>query len=447
MPQAQAVSLTDLVENQKLSAFRVSIILWSCVVMALEGYDMQLAAFVAPAIIKAWHTNKSYFGPVFGFGLFGYMLGATLLGGFADRLGRKRVIVAGVMWFGLFTLVAGHSTSITELLVLRFVAGLGLGASVPSTLALAVEYSPSRQRATTVGILFIGYNIGAALGGFSAARLIPQMGWPIMFYIGGIAPLIIGLILIFALPESISFLTLKNGGLFEIAAIATKLRPDLIFEAGSRFILPEQKDGGTPLKHLFTESRARTTLLLWFAYVSSLMGQHFLISWLPTVLVGSGVSLGHAVLAGSSVQMGAAVGGLALCWLLDRQGILALAVSFATVAILIALVPFATQSVLLLMPLTFLIGFCLLGGLTGLNGISGTFYPTYIRSTGVGWALGVGRIGSIIGPVLGGILISFNPSNVVLFTCAAVPVLCCSGALYLFAKLPEPAAVREIPVA
>ncbi len=410
---------------------------------------MQLAAFAAPAIIRSWHVNRSYFGPVFGFGLFGYMLGATLLGSLADRLGRKKLIVAGVLWFGVFTLIAARSASITELLVLRFIAGLGLGASIPTTLALAVEYSPSRTRATTVGILFIGYNIGAALSGLIAAKLIPTFGWPFVFYIGGVTPVILGLILTLTLPESIGFLALKGNAQRDLTIIARRVRPDWTFEPATRFILPEEISGGVSLAHLFTEGRAATTLLLWFAYISSLMGQHFLTSWLPTVLVSSGVSLGHAVLAGSWVQIGAALGGLALCWLLDKQGVIALVVSFAIVSLLIAMVPFATHSDALLMPLAFLIGFCLLGGLTGLNGITGTFYPTYIRSTGVGWALGVGRIGSIIGPVIGGILISFNPSNSVLFTCAAVPVLCCSCALYLFAKStkPERASVDEVPVA
>jgi AAHS family 4-hydroxybenzoate transporter-like MFS transporter len=248
------------------------------------------------------------------------------------------------------------------------------------------------------------------------------------------------------LPESVSFLALKQNSPAKVAAIAARLRPDLTFERDARFVLKEEKQGGVPARHLFTEGRAAMTLLLWFAYISSLMGQHFLTSWLPTVLVGSGVSLGHAVLAGSSVQIGAAVGGLTLCWLIDRRGIFALITSFAIVAPLIALVPFATQFAMLLMPLAFLIGFGLLGGLTGLNGICGTLYPTYIRSTGVGWALGVGRIGSILGPVLGGILISFNPSNGVLFACAGAPVLCCAGALYLFLRLPVSSRAYQAPV-
>lgn len=411
--------------------------------MAIEGYDMQLAAFAAPAIINAWHINRAYFGPVFGFGLFGYMLGATLLGSLGDRFGRKKIIIGGTLWFGIFTLAATHATSITGLLAFRFIAGLGLGASIPTTIALAVEYAPSRTRATTVGILFIGYNIGAAAAGFIAARLIPVFGWPSVFYVGGIAPILLGMILVFVLPESIGFLALKQNGFADVSAIVAKLRSDLSFEHDARFVLREEKRSGVPVRHLFTEGRAAVTLLLWIAYVFSLTSQFFLTSWLPTVLVGSGLSLGNAVVTGSAVQIGGAFGGLILCWLIDKRGILTLVASFAIVAPLIVLVPWATVSNILLMPLGFVIGFCLMGGLTGLNGISGTFYPTYIRSTGVGWALGVGRIGSILGPVLGGILISFNPRNSVLFTCAAVPVLCCAGALYLFANLPVTSHARQ----
>lgn len=443
MTQITDIDLRDLIENQKITRFRLSIIVWSCVVMAIEGYDMQLAAFAAPAIINAWHINRAYFGPVFGFGLFGYMLGATLLGSLGDRFGRKKIIIGGTLWFGIFTLAATHAASITGLLAFRFIAGLGLGASIPTTIALAVEYAPSRTRATTVGILFIGYNIGAAAAGFIAARLIPVFGWPSVFYVGGIAPILLGMILVFVLPESIGFLALKQNGFADVSAIVAKLRSDLSFEHDARFVLREEKRSGVPVRHLFTEGRAAVTLLLWIAYVFSLTSQFFLTSWLPTVLVGSGLSLGNAVVTGSAVQIGGAFGGLILCWLIDKRGILTLVASFAIVAPLIVLVPWATVSNILLMPLGFVIGFCLMGGLTGLNGISGTFYPTYIRSTGVGWALGVGRIGSILGPVLGGILISFNPRNSVLFTCAAVPVLCCAGALYLFANLPVTSHARQ----
>ena len=189
------------------------------------------------------------------------------------------------------------------------------------------------------------------------------------------------------------------------------------------------------------------TLLLWVAFVASLLGHYFLTSWLPTVLVGTGVPLAHAVIAGALMQGGGAVGGLIMCWFLDKRGIFTIAIAFAIAAPLIVLIASAGTSDVVLMPVVFLTGLCLIGGQTGLNGISGTFYPTYIRSTGTGWANGVGRIGSILGPVLGGVLISFGPSNSLIFSFAAVSALCCSGALYLCGKTPEAVARgRQAPV-
>jgi len=209
MNEDREIAPNTLTANKKVSS-RISIIAWSSIVMAVEGYDMQVAGFAAPAIIKAWRIQKALLTPVFGFGLLGYMLGATLLGSLGDRFGRKKVIIAGTLWFGALTLAAASSQSVTELFVLRFVAGLGLGAAIPTTIALAVEYAPSRHRAMMVAILFIGYNIGAALAGLLAARLMPALGWSSVFYVGGIAPIALSLALIFVLPESVSFLALRR---------------------------------------------------------------------------------------------------------------------------------------------------------------------------------------------------------------------------------------------
>ena len=413
--------------------------------MLIEGYDMQVMAYAAPSITQAWHVNKAYFGPVFGFGLFGYMLGATSLSNLADRVGRKKIIIGGALLFGMFSLATAFANSLGALLALRFIAGIGLGACIPTVIALAAEYSPSRTRATMISVLFTSYTIGGTVGGVLAAKLIPRFGWPIVFYIGGVGPILLAAILIFALPESVSFLALKRERPDRVAAILAKLRPDQTFAPDARFALREEKQAGLPVKHLFTEGRASMTLLLWFAFVTSLLGHYFLTSWLPTVLVGTGVPLARAVMAGALMQGGGAVGGLIMCWFLDKRGIFPVAAAFAIAAPLIVLIASAGTSVLALMPVVFLTGLCLIGGQTGLNGISGTFYPTYIRSTGTGWANGVGRIGSILGPVLGGVLISLGPSSSLIFSCAAISALFCSAALYLFGKTPQ-ARCRQAPI-
>src|SRR5487761_175242 len=431
MIPTQEIDITALIDNQRANWLRVSIVIWGSAVMLLEGYDIQVLAYAAPSIIKAWKINKAYFGSVFGFSLFGYMLGATLISNLADRFGRKKPIIGGALLFGAFNLATVYATSLAALLILRFIAGIGLGASIPSAIALVVEYFPSRTRATMIGVMFLGYTLGAASGGFIAAKLIPLYGWHSVFYVGGITPIALALVLLFTLPESVRFLALMPHQHGRIAAILHKLRPDIAFDRDAKFMVREEKRGGVPVKHLFTEGRARMTLLLWIAYVTSLLGHYFLTSWLPTVLISAGVPFEHAVIAGGLLQAGGAAGGLVLCWLLDKQGIIAIALAFVLAAPLIVLIGLPRTSDVLLMLIVFITGVCLVGGQTGLNGISGTFYPTYIRSTGVGWAFGVGRIGSILGPVLGGILISFNTPVSRLFIFAAAPALCCAAALFL----------------
>jgi len=437
MTEGKQIDVAALIESQKANWFRVSIVVMACAIMFMEGYDIQVLAYAAPSIIKAWKINPAYFGPIFGFSLFGYMLGATVFSNLADRMGRKKIILSGVLVFGLFNLATAYVSSLNGLMILRFIAGLGLGASIPSTIALTVEYFPAKARATMIGVLFAGYTIGATLGSFIAADLIPKFGWQSVFYIGGFVPIALAAVLLFTLPESVRFLALAGNQSRQVAAILTRLRPDLVIEPDAQFLVREENRRGIPVTHLFTDGRAQMTVLLWFAYVTSLLGHYFLTSWLPTLLVGAGVSLRHSVIAGGLLQAGGGFGGLFLCWLLDKRGIVAVAVAFALAAPLIVLIASSTHvSDLLLLSLVFVTGACLIGGQTGLNGVSGTFYPTYIRSTGTGWAFGVGRIGSILGPVLGGVLISFHLPISTLFICAALPALCCAGATYLLGRVP-----------
>src|ERR1019366_3985157 len=245
--------------------------------------------------------------------------------------------------------------------------------------ALTAEYAPSRMRATAISVIFIGYNIGSAVGGFIAAKFIPAFGWPSVFYLGGIAPIVLSLILVFRLPESVRFLALKQRRPDRVAAILAKLTPGRTFAPGAQFVVREENQAGLPVKHLFTEGRAMMTSLLWLAFVASLFGHVFLTSWLPTVLESSGLSLANAVMAGALLQVGGGVGSLLIGWLLDKRGIIAILVAFAIATPLTVMIGFSGGSVALIMTLVFVLGICILGGQVGLNAVSGTIYPTYIR--------------------------------------------------------------------
>jgi len=441
----ESIDVANLIETRKANWFHISIIVWACAIMALEGYDMQVLSYAAPFIIKSWHADRAVFGQVIGLGLVGYMLGATLLSHLGDRFGRKRSIISGCLLFGVFTFGTAYATTLPMLAGLRFVAGMGLGVSIPNTIALAAEYSASKVRALTIGCMFIGYTLGGALGGVIAARYVSTQGWPVLFQVGGVAPILLAAILIFKLPESVRFLALQRDRRERVTAIVARLAPELAISPAARFILREERHEGLPVKRLFTDGRAMMTSLLWLAFMASLIGHYFLTSWLPTVLAGSGVSMAHAVLAGSLFQVGGGFGILIVTRFLDRRGIIAIAGTFALATPLTVLIGFAGASDVLLMAIVFLAGACVIGGQVGLNAVSGIVYPTYIRSTGAGWAFGVGRIGSILGPVLGGFLINKLPTSL-LFTCAAIPMLCCAGAAFFLGRAPGSGAVREAPV-
>ncbi len=433
MNRRTTVDVGALVDKTPLGWFHAVVLLNTCMVMFMEGYDMQVTAYAAPAIIKAWHLTSAYFGPVFGFGLFGYLLGATALGHLGDRFGRKRVIISGSFVFGAFTLAAAFATSLTQLLIVRFLAGVGIGASIPAAIALTVEYAPAHLKARIISVLFLGYTLGGTLGGFIAAKLIPSFGWPAVFQVGGIAPIILAAIAAFTLPESVRFLALQHDRPDRVRAILSRFHGDLSFSNDTDFVVAEEKHQGLPVKHLFTDGRAAMTVLLWIAFASSLLGHYFLTSWLPTILAGAAVPLTYAIISAALLQGGGGIGGLFICWLSDKKSILFIALAFCLASPLILFIPQVRGSSLLI--LCFLVGFFLVGGQIGLNSIAGTMYPTDIRSTGAGWALGVGRIGSIMGPVLGGLLIAMRLPMHLLFLYTALVVIVCAASIGLLWRI------------
>ncbi len=435
---APQVNVPALIDAQKIGTFQIRVAVLCAAVVFMDGFDAQAIGYVAPTLSKAWSLKPGELGPVFAAGLFGLMLGALAFSPLADRIGRKPVIIFCTLWFGVTSLLTVTAESTTSLLVWRFVTGLGLGGAMPNPIALTCEYAPQRSRATMIMVMFIGFSLGSAVGGAIAAQLVPSYGWQSVFWLGGIFPLLLAPVLIFWLPESIRLLALKGTRNEYVARLIRAINPALRFAPGTRFIAPEEHPEGFPVEHLFTEGRALATVLIWVMFFTNLLVIYFCATWLPTVINNTGVSVRLAVIATALFQVGGIVGTLVLAVLIERFGpYRVLAGAYFAAAILIAAIGQAGSTIELVIPAVFGAGFCVVGAQIGANALTATFYPTFIRSTGVGWALGIGRVGSIIGPLLGGMMLSLQWHIPTIFFAGAVPVLIAGCAVLAMGRLPK----------
>jgi AAHS family 4-hydroxybenzoate transporter-like MFS transporter len=433
--ETSTVDVAAFIDAQPVGAFQVKLLLTCATVLFLDGFDTTAIGYVAPALAKEWNIGKAALGAVGSAGLVGLMIGALLFGPLADRIGRKKIIICSTLAFGIGTLITSFVNDVNTLLAIRFLTGLGLGGAMPNTIALTSEFSPHRRRATMVMVMFVGFSIGAALGGFLAAALIPQFGWRSVFVVGGAAPIVLAPILAFKLPESVRFLALTGRADARVAELLALVNAKAIFAAGTRFIVDEPALKGIPVQHLFRGGRTLATLLLWVVFFMSLLDIYFLSNWLPTVLNDLGASISQAAIIGSMLQVGGVVGTFALGSIIDRFSFRALALVYFIAVFAVGAIGQLGHSAVLVTVAIFVAGFCIVGGQIAANALAAGYYPTSVRATGVGWALGVGRVGSIVGPLIGGVLLSLKWSAGDVFVAAAMAALCAALAAFSLGRL------------
>src|ERR1700712_5403774 len=436
---ASPVDVAAFIEQQPVGGFQIGLLLTCAAVLFLDGFDTQAIGYVAPALAKEWGLTKAALGPVFSAGLFGLMIGALVFGPLADRIGRKKIIVFSTLAFGLGTLATAFVQDVGTLLAIRFLTGLGLGGAMPNAVAMTSEFSPHRRRATMVMIMFCGFSVGAALGGLLAAALIPQFGWRSVFVAGGLAPLVLVPILALRLPESVRFLALSGRAHDRVAELLARINPKAAFAPGTLFAVYEPHLAGLTVLHLFRDGRTLATLLLWVVFFMSLLDLYFLSNWLPTVLNDLGASVSSAAVIGSMLQVGGVVGTFALGSVIDRFSFRALALVYFIAVFAVGAIGQLGHSVVFVTMAIFAAGFCIVGGQIAANALTAMFYPTSMRSTGVGWALGIGRVGSIVGPLVGGALLTMKWSTGSVFMAAASAALCAALAAFSLSRL---AAIR-----
>jgi MFS transporter, AAHS family, 4-hydroxybenzoate transporter len=433
MAIASEVQVSDFIDRRPFGRFQIGVVFWCFLVVFFDGFDTQTIGVVAPLLAKSLGIERSALGFVFTSGLVGLMVGCIVCGLLADRCGRKYIIIGCAALFGLSSLATVLATSITQLFVLRFLTGVGLGGALPLAVALVSEYAPRRRHATIVTIMACSFSVGAGIGGLIASRLLPIHGWQSMFYVGGIAPLVLIPFLVWYLPESIKLLVLVKQATTKIAAIIARIAPDVTFAVDTTFVIREEKLSGFGARHLFTEGRAAMTIFLWAAFVFNYTDLYFLQSWLVTIVHNAGLSVEQSALSLAMFQVGATIGAVVLGRLCDSFGFCrVLGLAFIGASISLALLGFAGTSVISLT--VFAVGFFVVGGQFGAIALAGAVYPTLIRSTGVGWALAIGRIGSIGGPLVGGLLLSLDWPMRDMFLIAAFPAIGAALAIYFMSR-------------
>ena len=429
------IDVLQIIDQQPLSRYQMMVVTICTVLLAIEGFDAQAMAFVAPALVNQLHITKLVLGPVLASSMFGMMIGALIFGPIADRLGRKPVLICCAVIAGVGALLTASSSTLQWIMIFRLFTGFGIGGALPNCIALTAEYMPSRFRATGVTILFCGYSVGGAFGGYAAAALISRFGWPAVFVVGGILPLIAALVILALLPESIRFLLVKGGNEEKVAKCLSRITAKAPSFQDAEFVIEEKRASKIVVNELFTVGRAKLTISLWIMFFCSLLDLHFLYSWLPILMNDVGIQIQTAILVTTLLPVGGILGALTLGRIIDKKSSYrSLAWSYAGAAIFIFCIGLAGVSIPLLVSTVFAAGFCVIGCQIGSNTLAAEVYPTSVRSTGVGWALGIGRVGSMVGPLVGGVLLSLGGTPQRGFWVAAIPALVACAAALLIAK-------------
>jgi MFS transporter, AAHS family, 4-hydroxybenzoate transporter len=427
--RAPQVQVSQFLDQYGVGAFQIKLMAWSVLIAMIDGYDIGAIAFAAPHLVADWHVSPKDLGLVLSASNIGVLFGSQIFGWVGDRYGRKTALILCNLLFGALTYWAAYATNLTELTWLRLVAGLGIGGVIPNVVAINTESAPRHLRAT-LAIIAVGLvPIGGALAGFASAALVPHYGWPILFKIGGVAPVAAALAAILGMTESIKFMALHESQRRKMMQLITAIRPDYIVPPDARFVIEDEKQSpsSNPI-YLFGSGLAAITPLTWLMFALNLMGFFFLISWTPTLMTAAHASPTVAALAGALLQVGGTVGSLVLCWWLQRHRFFAIAVLFAIAVPVVSAIGFAgTTSPAALLTATFFAGAVVLGIQSGINVVGAMIYPTLLRANGSGWQLGIGRLGAISGPLIGALLVGLPVERLYLYSAlpfAAGAIVC-----------------------
>jgi AAHS family 4-hydroxybenzoate transporter-like MFS transporter len=437
MAEDRTIDIKAFIDARPMAPFLWVLVVLCALVVVADGMDVAIMGFVTPSILQDWHVSRPAFGLVISAAPFGLVIGALVAGPSADRFGRKTVLTAAVLLFGIFTVIAAGASSPQEMAWLRLFGGTGMGAAMPNAATLLSEYVPQRRRALLITIMFAGFTLGSAAIGFIASILIPLSGWRSVLLAGGVAPLVLVPFLVTLLPESALFLALRDAPAARIARVLGRVT-GAAFGGGERFLKPDARLAAkTPVSLLFSNGYAATTALLWITCFMSLMIVYLLTGWLPTLMKDAGLTIAAAADFTAMFQVGGTIGAILIGWRMDKGNpSRVIATGYLLGAVFILGVAWVGALSGWLALLVFAAGFCASGAQSGLNAFVPGCYPTAARATGVSWMLGMGRFGSIAGPLVGGALLGLGWSFGAILGLLAIPALCAAIAIASLRRVP-----------
>ncbi|NPT61227.1 MFS transporter [Paraburkholderia elongata] len=429
MQAVQSVTVQTFINNRKVSGFQIRTLILCFLILVLDGYDTVVLGLIAPALKNHFGASAAQLAPVFGAGFFGLAIGSFIFGPLADRFGRKITLIHAVLIFGVLSIISSWSTSIGMLIALRFLIGLGLGGAMPNVFTVAVEYCPDRLRSTLVAPLGCGISAGGAVCGLVASHMIGAFGWQSMLILGGALPLLLAVILAIWLPESMSYLVTRNRHL-EAQAIMRRIAPDLS-SAEIQLTCDETPMPGFSVTQLLKRGLRGGTLLLWVTGFMALLSIYFLVNWLTLLIQQNGVPFSQASLMTAIYLTGHALGSILLGFLMDRTNPYhAVAGAFLFAAVGLTSFGHLTGLPALAHVVLFVTGVGTGGALTGITILSAVFYPTEARATGVAWTLGMGRVGGIVGSMIGGLMLATHWPSAVTFAVVSIPFVVAAISAY-----------------
>ncbi|PJG58304.1 MFS transporter [Aeromonas cavernicola] len=437
---ANKVELQAFIDQHPFSPFQWRVFALCFGIVLLDGFDTAAIGYVAPSLLSEWGLSKPDLAPVLSAALFGLATGALLAGPLADRIGRKRVLIGSVLLLGLFCLASSYAASLDTLVVLRFATGIGLGAAMPCAVTMMSEFAPTQRRAMLTNAMFCGFPLGAALGGFLASWLIPLWGWRSVLMLGGIAPLLLVLVLILLMPESVRYMVSRGAALVQIRAVLGRISHAAhhlteVTLAETSIATAGQQHG---VALVLSSAYRMGSLMLWLSYFMGLVIFYALINWMPLMFKEAGIDPQQAVLIAALFPLGG-LGAIACGWLMDRfNADRIIAVGYLLTALAIFAIGQSINQLGLLVVVVFIAGSLMNTAQSSLPALAASFYPTQGRATGVAWMLGIGRFGGIAGSFLVAELQRQQLAVGEVFTVLAVPALLAAAALFIKLSLKSP---------